>query len=44
MSKLYDSMAQIEKENSLLKEKVYTILLKFKSRFVDYVDYFIISF
>lgn len=40
MSKLYDTMAQLEKENGQLKEKVCRIL----SYFVDYVDYFILSF
>jgi hypothetical protein len=44
MSKLYDSMAQLEKENSQLKEKVYNIFSQMKLSLVDYVDYFIVSF
>jgi hypothetical protein len=44
MSKLYDTMAQLEKENSQLKEKVYRIFfLKIKFSFVDYFILSIIS-
>lgn len=41
MSKLYDTMAQLEKENGLLKEKVYRIFLQIK---ISFVDYSIVSF